>query len=627
MEIAQARIAHMNCFQNVYPDPPINSGSQEIRIFELLPGLDGSEISGRLVRYDILESNTTISYEALSYRWGTTMEARTIRMGQNLEFKVTAALETALQMLRSSEKARMLWIDAICINQGDVQEKNRQVQMMRRIYMNARSVQIWLDVYIDPTCAAMIKLQNLNDQSTEKDLGDDPSFWDPLGAVFKDHYWMRVWIQQEISNAKSLAIQCRRVLLPVPSCYHYIRITHDRTAALDFNTPVWLDWLEIRPNLRLPKRFGLVDSSSYPVQGSTLSEGDLSLLVILSSSFKLECTDDRDRLYGVLHLAQDYVEGDIQINYEYSVSEVFTSVVEFMLRKYRSLNFLLYAGINWRDPSRDRMVPTWVPDWRDPCTRTWLSHSPKEYPELSLLIPELSSTISTDGAVLQTYGIRIDRIGRICHMPEGAALYNTPVATFLDICRTILRESVSSRHVPGIQMSDEGVFDIPQWYALVRILSGVDLLKREDSNANIILRGVVTGSADDLVKAHHLLDPKNREQPLMIDVIRPSTPSKSEPGEVFARLAWGVIGKHQPFVGINGGIGMALSSAKVGDDICIIRGCDQPMILRSSEDHYLVVGEGSFDGANRGELLIDISDDIKVGDMIGTYKFESFSLR
>lgn len=617
----------MNSLQNVYPDSPIDSDSQTIRIFQLLPGSLGSKVSGRLLRHDMRAGDSTDSYEALSYRWGTTSEAKTIELGQNLDFKVTAALETALQVLRSSKKARMIWIDAICINQGDVQERNQQVQLMRKIYMSAKLVRIWLDVEIDPTCAAMIKLQNLNDQSTEEDLGDDPSFWEPLCPVFKDHYWMRVWIQQEISPATALAIQCRRVLLPVLGCYHYIRITHDRMTALDFNTPVSLDWIDVRPNLRLPKRFGSPGSFSHPVRGSTLGEEDLGLLLLLSSSFKLECTDDRDRLYGILHLARDYVEGDIPINYEYSVSEVYTSVVEFMLRKYRSFNFLLYAGINWRDPSKDRTVPTWVPDWRNPSTRPWLSHSPKEQQGQPLSDPELRSLISSDGGVLKIHGIRIDGVGHIFKMPEGAVLYDTHVATFLEICQSIVRKSVSTPEGSGKRIANEDIFSLPEWHALVRVLTGIDLLKREDSTANTILREVIISSADDLVKAHHALETDSREQMRLIDVIRSKTPAKSEPGESFARLAWGAIGKHQPFVGINGGIGMALACARSGDEVWIIRGCDQPMLLRSNGDHYLVIGEGYYDGANRGELLQGMSDDLKIGDTIRGHKFECISLR
>lgn len=270
LEYAKLCVPQMDSLQNVYPDAPIDPGSEDIRIFQLLPGTFGNKISGRLIRHNMQRSNAIQSYEALSYRWVTTLRTQTIELNQSPNFGITAALESALQILRISNQARMIWIDAICINQEDVQERNYQVKLMRRIYLQAKTVRIWLDVDIDPSCAAMIKLQSLNEQSSKKDLRDDPSFWEPLCVVFKDHYWMRVWIQQEISNAKSLAIQCRRVLMPVVNCYHYIRIIWNRTTALNFNTPIWLDWLDVRPNLRLPKRFGVVDSSAHPVQGSTL---------------------------------------------------------------------------------------------------------------------------------------------------------------------------------------------------------------------------------------------------------------------------------------------------------------------------------------------------------------------
>ena len=617
----------MNSLQNVYPDAPIKPGSQDIRVLQLLPGTCGSPVVGRLVRHDLQGNNDTQSYEALSYRWGTTLTTRTIELNQNLHFKITAALESALQMLRWSQGIRTIWIDAICINQGDIPERNQQVQLMRRIYRNAKSVRVWLDVDVDPSCPAMIKLKTLDDRSTDADLGDDPSFWEPLCVISKDQYWMRVWIQQEISNATSLTIQCRRVLIPILNWYHYIRIASERTEALDFNTPVWLDWLNIRPNLRLPKRFSFLDSVSHPVQGSTLSEDDLDLLAILSMSFKLECTDDRDRLYGILSLARDYSEGDIPINYERSVPEIYTSFAKFMLQKYNSLNFLLYAGISWRDPSRARDVPTWVPDWRNSSTRTWLSNSPQNSPEVPLRMPRLRPAVSSNGAILQTYGMRIDHINQIYHLPEGAELYNTPITEIVQICRSIVRNSASTQQDSEKETFSKDEFDLPQWHALVRVLTGVDLLKREDSNANNILRGIVTASADDFVKASLLSEAKTEdESPLMINVIRPNTPTNPDSGKVFAQLAWGIIGKHQPFVGENGGIGLALSSSQSGDEIWIVRGCNHPMILRSNGDHYLVVGEGSYDGANRGELLREIPDDAKVGTMIGEYEFQSISL-
>jgi hypothetical protein len=106
--------------------------------------------------------------------------------------------------------------------------------------------------------------------------------------------------------------------------------------------------------------------------------------------------------------------------------------------------------------------------------------------------------------------------------------------------------------------------------------------------------------------------------------------SLATPDKIFARLAWGTIGKHLPFVGTKGGIGTALISAKAGDEIWLVLGCDKPMILRLVDDHYVVIGEGYYDGANRGELLADIpedQEDVNVGDLIGSYKIEMICLR
>ena len=175
----------MNTLLNVYPDSPLHPGSQEIRIFQLLPGRPESKLRGRLIRHDLQKSDIEPSYEALSYRWGSIISTKTIELScvfDSTDFKITVALESALQALRLTEEARLFWIDAICINQGDIQERNNQVQLMRRIYLNAKTVRIWLDVEIDPNCAAMIKLQCLNDQSSVNDLGDEPSFWEPLSV-------------------------------------------------------------------------------------------------------------------------------------------------------------------------------------------------------------------------------------------------------------------------------------------------------------------------------------------------------------------------------------------------------------------------------------------------------------
>lgn len=86
-------------------------------------------------------------YEALSWCWGTAKPTSYISIRKNGRIyakKVQPDLLAALKALRDPQEDRCLWIDAICINQDDLSEKNHQVEMMSKIYGEAKRVCIWL---------------------------------------------------------------------------------------------------------------------------------------------------------------------------------------------------------------------------------------------------------------------------------------------------------------------------------------------------------------------------------------------------------------------------------------------------------------------------------------------------
>jgi hypothetical protein len=78
-------------------------------------------------------------YDALSYAWGSTLDKKTIQLNGTL-FLVTQNLHSALRHLQGGEEARKIWIDAICIDQDNTNERSHQVQVMGRIYKNTRQV-------------------------------------------------------------------------------------------------------------------------------------------------------------------------------------------------------------------------------------------------------------------------------------------------------------------------------------------------------------------------------------------------------------------------------------------------------------------------------------------------------
>jgi len=118
-----------------------------VRLLRLLPNADkDSRIECRLMTCSLLESYRTHPYEALSYVWGPEDYTESIYVDGN-EHPVRVNLQKALSNLRDGFVERVLWVDALCINQKDDNEKGHQVESMAKIYAKASRVIVWL---VDP---------------------------------------------------------------------------------------------------------------------------------------------------------------------------------------------------------------------------------------------------------------------------------------------------------------------------------------------------------------------------------------------------------------------------------------------------------------------------------------------
>src|SRR5690348_3380219 len=100
----------MSTFQYIHP------GDGEIRILELQPGDGNDKIQGslKLISIKCLKPER---YSALSYSWGSDSQPRRSIFLDDMEFKVRRNLFQALQQLRYRDHPRLLWVDAICIDQ------------------------------------------------------------------------------------------------------------------------------------------------------------------------------------------------------------------------------------------------------------------------------------------------------------------------------------------------------------------------------------------------------------------------------------------------------------------------------------------------------------------------------
>ena len=150
-----------------YKYTALDEERSEMRLITLLPGTFGREIRIKL-ETTVLSDSRIPQHQTLSYTWGSTVDRLDICIegadgGSSLA--VTKNFKEALHYLRHNTVcSRVLWIDAICINQQDFSEKNHQVARMADIYSKAKSVIVWLGPGCDGSGTAIEALTALGSE-------------------------------------------------------------------------------------------------------------------------------------------------------------------------------------------------------------------------------------------------------------------------------------------------------------------------------------------------------------------------------------------------------------------------------------------------------------------------------
>lgn len=217
-----------------YRYDPLDLGRPAIRLVRLLPGVSSDPITCELCQALLNQEDEIIPYEALSYTWGSAEASKQIIVNGK-KLKVTKNLHQALQQLRDIVQDRILWIDAICINQGNENEKGHQVQQMGEIYKQADRVLFYLgegNLEVDTFMDALNMMGKLSLDYPCRRWTTDDEGWDIVWtsavhavmgdpsprqtAMLQQGYWdllkrswfTRVWILQEAANARAGLVLC-----------------------------------------------------------------------------------------------------------------------------------------------------------------------------------------------------------------------------------------------------------------------------------------------------------------------------------------------------------------------------------------------------------------------------------
>jgi hypothetical protein len=407
----------------------------ETRLICLHPGGFNDCIYCTIYHVNILDERPQTEYTALSYVWGDAEQTQPIRLGYcNLptsgpthtwasassqgedcyeSFQVTTNLESALRHLRERASERIFWVDAICINQSDGEERMSQVEWMASVYKNAMEVRIWLGSISDvsvPTPDVREELEKYQSGqvpiprrsshsflSPEEDTGavltskgrviqkillaarayvmeeghllrqKTGNNWLPdeleslgLRIIASQPWWRRVWVIQEATLAKQDPVmQCGRVGIK------YRRFLKSAKHCMLQNAPLQLSRTHI--SLTVHGMFDTGHDPSETAQASRL----LTYLSCMSGNF--EVTKPKDRVNGVdgmlrmVNCHDNILLLMTRDQCKQNIAEFFHRIAIWILFDPQLQKYplrILESG-----PSNIEGVPSWVPMWE---SKKWI---------------------------------------------------------------------------------------------------------------------------------------------------------------------------------------------------------------------------------------------------------------
>jgi hypothetical protein len=557
--------------------------SQHIRILKLEPGVWDSPIRCSLESCNV--GNNTLSYEAISYVWGTSSERKEITCdGQH--FRVTTGLFDALQTFRQLDQPRALWADAICINQKDTEERNHQVQLMQIIYSKATKVLIWLG-HEDPITVrsgldAVCRIINEEYSEAERDGTLAEYTWSDQGARS---------LNRNISPKPAEAEEMKS-LGPLFACTWFRRLwvvqeaVLSSTAAMYWGNAIidirWLGLLAmhlgksaIYPVFLLHSHFDSVlgRSNCYFIHDLRHSSHELSFYDLMMATENFDVSDPRDRIFGLLGLHTNR-NLFLEPNYNLSLSEVLQNVTTKMLFDQQEVR--VFSRVKHGPFIPDDRI-SWMPDWTGRFPSIFGEH-PRE-----------------------TKGGTVPSIYRpICNFANCLAIKGTAVENILAV------------------ISDElDRFD-PMETTSPRSIKHLGERLREEYDPKTVACTLTAGLSPDFVVIHdysvHLADFNallawDFEQLELVDGYLIPAPSGFENSEALSAIEFfrrinSMISHRRLFTTTKGHLGLGPKAMQESDIVTVLFGSNVPFVLRPvGDDHYRLVGECYFHSVMEGQAI------------------------
>lgn len=347
-----------------------------------------------------------LQYEAVSYAWGPQhnpekldCDGRVLWIGSNLA--------AALHAIRNSHEDRVLWVDAVCIDQRDLDERSSQVAMMGTIFSGAKEVLIWVgeddseeaEEYFElirttnQVIASLVvehgNIWSIPDLSNAS-LCRDESRWRMVERLTQRAWFSRVWVLQEVGLARRATIHCGHARLPwselveLSMCMgiraDLVALTGSARLTYESITDAFIEIWLFFDNSATWRNDILV--TKYFNEHRDAYEADFTDILSAARSYK--ATDIRDHVYAFLGHPVARLERDkslpsgkiVDADYRISVDEVHFRVAVEILQTEQNGWTILSCVDHVTDPaSLDGRRASWIPRWDEEARVSKFGHS------------------------------------------------------------------------------------------------------------------------------------------------------------------------------------------------------------------------------------------------------------
>ncbi|KAF9893958.1 hypothetical protein FE257_008929 [Aspergillus nanangensis] len=605
--------------RGVHDQYKLDPSKKEIRLLTLHP-----EDEGIILRCDlhVASLNDAPVYSALSYTWGEGNDKYWIFVNGH-KFFVTLNLFQALLQIRAHNPTGpvVLWVDAICIDQSNTEERNQQVALIGDIYSSCDRALVWLGTFNQTgrKCCALVGDESDFDEKWDDYLScfefedeDNPSLetatyyaCSDSTAIGTTQHW--AWFIRLLADGHDyvshplVAFELLDGRLDRKDEKIMSALGRTHLVSSDWFTRLWV----VQGAVLAPSVLVLFGSASLPydvlikardgfdkhpgIKGGSGEDTSLLQLRLLFNQSK--ASEDLDQVYALLGLASK--EQEIIPDYNSSVKQVYTDFCGQYIQHTSSLLVLAFAGIRSKYPD----LPSWVIDWtvvessRPGLRTSWLS-----------IIPLFNACggLQQSGSVwsedmLSISGIEFDRIR---NTSETMEFYQRKTLTEWADFFLLLSEN-GETYPSGCSFRDA------YWRTICQDSNWTPASTRRADNKDIY----------DLIQAVRSERELESQFPVVESdlVVAPGRGSQNAMEQANMLTTTIRAQEHKLFITDKGYIGLGSCNAKVDDQVFILPGLQIPLLLRPAGtgrhqttgmcDSYIVVSESYVHGIMDGEVV------------------------